>query len=125
MNLPEDIRILFLDDSRRPSTIFGDLIGHEQVHVDHAETYDEFVDLVKKNVEEYDLVSFDHDLGEEGDGARTGHNAAYFMLEHCMNKGKDVPKFSVHSSNSVGGDRIVQMLGKYAENVPIRKVSKL
>lgn len=125
MELPDDIRILFLDDSRNPSTVFGDFIGHEQVHVDHAETYDEFVDLVKKNVEEYDLVSFDHDLGEEGEDARTGHNAAYFMLEHCMNENKQPPKFSVHSSNATGADRIIQMLRKYTEYVPIRKVSKL
>lgn len=125
MELPEDIHILFLDDSRIPSTIFGDFIGHEQVHVDHAETYDEFVDLVKKNVEEYDLVSFDHDLGEEGEGSRTGHNAAYFMLEHCMENNKNIPKFSIHSSNAAGGDRIKQMLEKHTEYVSLRKVSKL
>lgn len=118
MNLPEKMKILFLDDARKPNDVFGPFIEHEDVQVIIATNYDEFVDLVREHDAQFHLVSFDHDLGDEGEQEKTGKDCAYFLLEHCVTNDKPVPKFSVHSSNPSGSDRINQMLSKYSEFVP-------
>lgn len=122
--LPKDLNILFLDDERHPQDVFGQkLVDHDQVNIDVARDYDEFISLVENKLETYHLVSFDHDIGEEGENERTGKDAAYAMLEHAMVNDKKLPKFSVHSSNPAA-DKIIRMLEKYAVFMPIKELKK-
>lgn len=70
--------------------------------------FQEFVDFIKQNGLPK-LISFDHDLGEE----KTGYDCAKWLVEYCMDMKLPLPKFSVHSQNSVGKENIQKLLDNF------------
>lgn len=101
------MKILIVDDIRTPETIFltdATLALYEDVEWDLAVNY--FEAILKLSENEYDVVTLDHDLGEE----KTGYDVANW-LENEVVEGMYVPPvIRVHSSNPVGVTRINQVI---------------
>ncbi len=121
--------ILFLDDIRNPTLIYPASVDTDWVI---AKNYDEFVKVITDNGLPT-LISFDHDLADEhyrpsmyaadghysnyySDGTfreKTGYDCAKWLIEHCLDKNIDLPKWNVHSANPVGRKNIEQLLSNY------------
>ena len=130
---------LFLDDKFLPEQIANlpktnekDRIRYRTYIWKIANTYEEFVNIVKEHGIP-GIVSFDHDLAEEHwdfiytdenwfkqDDAimidydifkiKTGYHAAEWLIEHCSFIGKEMPICLVHSQNEVGRKNIENLL---------------
>lgn len=116
---------LFLDDERFPQTALrGGLVDFDVDLYKNdsdwfiARNYDEFVDYIIKNgMPEY--VSFDHDLADIKYNMgkmsfsyreKTGYDCAKWLADYCYDNGFKLPKYQVHSANSVGKKNIQDYL---------------
>jgi hypothetical protein len=76
-----------------------------------ARTYDEAIKLL--DTELFDIVSFDHDLGDNNVPERTGYTILMKVVQDKVD-GKPVPKeFHVHSANPVGVERMLGVIERY------------
>lgn len=117
---------LFLDDKRVPTDCFGYVrsfcgINPNVYMGDWAvvSSYDEFIHFIIKNGLP-DEISFDHDLADEhyayGGTAndqykeKTGYEAVKWVIKYCITNDLMLPKMYCHSMNTVGRDRINQMI---------------
>jgi hypothetical protein len=96
--------------------------------------YDEFVNTIKlKGLPK--LVSFDHDLSAEHyrpsmydqdkhynryyyDGTfkeKTGYDCAKWLVDYCIEKKLELPRYFVHSMNPIGSDNIIHYLENFKE----------
>lgn len=66
-----------------------------------VKNYEEFIEHINQNGLP-ELISFDHDLGEE----KTGYDCAKWLVEYCLNNKQTLPKYNVHSQNPVGKENI-------------------
>ncbi|SUX46059.1 cyclic-phosphate processing receiver domain-containing protein [Chryseobacterium indoltheticum] len=71
-------------------------------------SYDEFVNFII-HCEWPTFISFDHDLGL----GKTGYDCAKFLVEYCIEKQLNLPKFFVHSQNPVGKLNIESLLKNF------------
>jgi hypothetical protein len=106
---------LWLDDMRNPNLY----MWVEQ----YMPEYEKFVDKivwVKDYVEFVDHITtsglpdeifFDHDLGDAN--APTGHDAAKWLVDYCMENNLDLPEWSIQSANPVGVTNINSLLSNY------------
>lgn len=99
---------LFLDDTRFPAECpsymylrIKDVSIYTEKDWIIVRNYNQFVDYITKNGLP-DLISFDHDLGEEGTNEKTGKDCAKWLVEYCLDNDKKLPQFLVHSINPVG-----------------------
>lgn len=116
---------LYLDDVRIPTE------GDWQV----VRSYDEFISHINLNgLENYELISLDHDLGEgamveyytnvkpnyELDYNRitekTGMDCARFLVAEAMNKKIPLPTVYVHSANPIGSANMMGYINNYFRN---------
>jgi hypothetical protein len=116
---------LYLDDVRIPTE------GKWEV----VKNYDEFVAHINLNgLENYELISLDHDLGEtamveyysnvkpnyELDYKRidekTGMDCAKFLVAEAMNKKIQLPTVYVHSANPIGSANMMGYINNYFRN---------
>lgn len=111
---------LWLDDIRDPNMgVWRDqYIPEYDPKVDEivwVKEYPEFVDYIR----EFgipDEIFFDHDLGDDELG--TGHDAAKWLVNYCMdNGGIDVPRWSIQSANPVGRQNINSILSNYRKSI--------
>lgn len=125
---------LFLDDMRDPwdcASYMHTRIGAKNpIYLEPdwiiARSYNQFV----KTVEEQGIpttVSFDHDLGDEfrfktdkkiiippeeaeidydAYEEKTGYHCAEWLINHCIEKGAQLPEVFIHSANPAGVDNI-------------------
>lgn len=109
---------LYLDDIRFPRMTYPTTSNDDWVI---ARNYDNFVHLLTTRGLPF-IVSFDHDLADEHyfpetDPAnyteKTGMDCAKFMVEYCMNNGKALPKWRVHSANPIGAENIRSYLDAF------------
>ena len=91
------MKVLYVDDIRFPE--YFHQIG---VEITVARTYDEAIQYLG---DEYDVISLDHDLGED----KTGYDIAKYIVENQI----QLNGFRVHSANPVGRFNIVQLLTHY------------
>jgi hypothetical protein len=111
---------LFLDDLREPSDVtWVELPKVEWVIV---RNYHEFVSaILQKDLPA--LISFDHDLAAahyplfhptkipyDSYKEKTGYHCAKWLIDFCLEKKLDLPKFIVHSMNPVGRENIEKLL---------------
>ena len=89
------MQILWIDDMRKPPIQFG--------FCDWATTYADALFFLKNR--KYDLVCFDHDLGEK----HSGYDVAKWMVEHNY----PVCAFHIHSMNPIGTMNMRQLLTHY------------
>ena len=114
---------LYLDDIRKP------LANHWQV----VTNYDEFVSHIRLNgLENYELISLDHDLGEQAMdefynnalpnytlnydnivNEKTGLDCAKWLVAESMTKKIPLPQIYVHSANPIGSANIMGYLNNY------------
>lgn len=128
---------LFLDDVRIPKDAIGLVPSkYNQFYWENdwivVKNYDEFVHYILLNGLP-DFVSFDHDLAdfhydfkpedydnmseEEmilkfGSMEKTGLDCSKFLVDYCIEYGKELPSYLVHSANPSGKENIE----KYLEN---------
>jgi hypothetical protein len=112
---------IYLDDVRTP--IQGDWVV--------VRSYDEFVETVTKiGLENIDLISLDHDLGDSAMmewrtnvyhnykldynniTEKTGMDCAKWLVEQWMNS-RPVVEVKVHSANAIGSANIMGLLNNY------------
>jgi hypothetical protein len=72
--------------------------------------YAEFVDYITISGLP-DKIFFDHDLGNSQ--APTGHDAAKWLVNYCMENNLDLPRWSIQSANPVGITNINSLLSNY------------
>jgi hypothetical protein len=114
---------LYLDDIRKP------LANHWQV----VTNYDEFVSHIRLNgLENYELISLDHDLGEQATNEfykntqpnyilnydniineKTGLDCAKWLVAESMTKKIPLPQIYVHSANPIGSANIMGYVNNY------------
>ena len=95
------MKVLYVDDIRFPEKWHK---NEDEITV--ARTYDEAIQYLG---DEYDVISLDHDLGEE----KTGYDIAKYIVENQLKIGK----VAIHSANPVGRDNIKQLLTHYGYEV--------
>jgi len=102
---------LWLDDLRDPTTTeWIDSIPHGYSVV-WVKTWTEFVDWITINGLP-NCISFDHDLGETID-RKDGKDCANWLVDWCLDRYLELPKWQVHSMNSVGRINITSLLQGY------------
>lgn len=91
------MKVLYVDDIRFPE--YFHQIG---AHITVTRTYVETIKCIDEN---YDVISLDHDLGEE----KTGYDIAKYIVENKIKVGI----IAIHSANPVGRFNIEQLLSHY------------
>lgn len=109
---------LFLDDLRMPI----DCISYMHLRTAHYELYKEewiivrnysdFIFWIEKNGLP-DLISFDHDLGDEYEGHPSGMECAKWLVEYCLDNQLKLPGWLVHSANPAGTENIKGLLTSF------------
>ncbi len=95
------IKKLYIDDIREAPDASWTIVR----------TYDEAINLL--DTEQFDVVSFDHDLGDTNIPERTGYTILMKVVQDKVD-GKPVPKeFLVHSANPVGVERMLGVIERY------------
>lgn len=120
---------LYLDDIRSPRDTYPFTTVEEWTI---ARNYDEFVKIIEARGLPH-IVSFDHDLSfehypfnEPNGGSnnpkvipyesykeKTGMDCAKYLVEFCINRDRNLPKWQVHSANPVGAANIRSYLKSY------------
>lgn len=122
---------LYLDDVRIPTD------GNWEV----VRSYDEFISHIKLNgLENYEVISLDHDLGEsamteyysnvkpyyELDYRRidekTGMDCARFLVAESISKKIPLPQIYVHSANPIGTHNILGYINNYFRNQKLPEI---
>ena len=116
-------RALYLDDLR-PLPEHGHFIEWFTL----VKSFEEFAEhIIEHGLP--DLVSFDHDLHEEhvriasaldwkdfdysACTVGTGYHCAKWLITYCVDTKQPLPYFTVHSANTYGATRIVQLLNNF------------
>lgn len=94
------MKYLFIDDIREPDYFIG-------INTYVARSYGEAIAMLK--TVQFDIVSFDHDLGER----KTGYDIAKYIVKNNI---KLAQGFKIHSANPVGRFNIKQLLTHYGYN---------
>lgn len=122
---------LYLDDVRIPTEGEWEIVRN----------YDEFVVHIKlKGLENYEVISLDHDLGEgamveyytntkpnyELDYNRipekTGMDCARYLVAEAMDKKIPLPTIYVHSANPIGTANMIGYINNYFRNHKLPEV---
>ena len=112
---------LFLDDVRRPEDVKWIELPPGPWGI--VRNYADFV-LAVENRGMPDHISFDHDLADEhykNQGGvkfteKTGYDCVKWLCEYCALFGYRLPKYTVHSLNPVGRDRIIRFMESFRQN---------
>lgn len=132
---------LFLDDVRDPKvciTYMSSKVGPDiNLYLRDwliCRDYEEFVNTIKlKGLPK--LISFDHDLADEhyrpsmynedghysnyyNDGTfkeKTGYDCAKWLVDYCIEKNLELPRYFVHSMNPIGSNNIIYYLENFKE----------
>lgn len=129
--------LIWIDDLRDPHK--GDwLPQYAPEYVDKGsviwvKNYNDFVAWITRNGLP-DMISFDHDLGEDiamdsvSKGvnkkkarmvkreAKSGYDAAKWLVDYTIDNDMDLPMFGVHSANPVGAENIRKLLTNYMKS---------
>ena len=116
---------LYLDDVRTPKDESWIVVRN----------YDEFVAHIRLHgLENYEVISLDHDLGETAMVEyysntkpnfeldynnileKTGYDAAKWLVSESMTKNIPLPQIYVHSANPIGSANIIGYVNNYFRN---------
>ncbi len=117
---------LYLDDVRTPNSENWKVVRN----------YDEFVSHIMLNgLENYEVISLDHDLGEESMyeyytnvknnftlnydnivNEKTGMDCAKYLVSKSMEKGIPLPQIYIHSANPIGSANMMGYINNYLMN---------
>ena len=115
---------IFLDDLRTPDMSHNQSKGLGDLDWIVVRDYDSFVELIKKDFDNINLISFDHDLADFFNGEeRTGKTATDFLINYCLDNDKKFPKnWYVHSDNTSGRANIIGAIVNYLDKVENIKI---
>ena len=112
---------LFLDDLRVPL----DCITYMHLRTPHYELYKQEW-IIVRNYSDFlfwirenglpDLISFDHDLGDEDEGHPSGMECAKWLVEYCLDNQLKLPRWLVHSANPAGAGNIQGLLTSFEKS---------
>jgi len=105
------MKILFLDDEAVRHEMFDLLMGSEH-EIWHAHNFNQFLKQLARG-DRFDVISFDHDLGERFDGNDCAKELVRLVSARWPSE------CWVHSWNPVGAERIVSTLT--AAGIPTRR----
>lgn len=133
--------LLWLDDIRDPFTpiendggswlVFSPL--QDPYQVEWVKSYNEFINWIKANGLP-DAICFDHDLGMEVAIAarnkgmskrqsrklkqeeKTGYDCAKWLVDYCIDNGKQLPLWNIQSANPVGKENINGLLTNFKKH---------
>jgi hypothetical protein len=114
---------IFLDDIRIPSMSHNVDKG---LGVDYSDKnkwvivrdYFDFIDLVDKNFDKINLISFDHDLACYKDGVEyTGKSAVDYLIDYCLDNNKNFPDWYAHTDNTSGKRNIIGAVLNFLDKV--------
>jgi len=75
--------------------------------------YPEFIKIIKDNYKQNnalpEIISFDHDIGED----YTGKDCAKWFIDFCIDNKLEIPKIKIHSLNPVGKQNIANLFSDY------------
>ena len=113
---------LYLDDVRKPTDNSWQVVTN----------YNQFVSHIRLNgLENYEVISLDHDLGEEAMNEfynnalpnyklnydnineKTGYDCAKWLVAESMTKNIPLPQIYVHSANPIGSANIMGYVNNY------------
>ena len=123
---------LYLDDVRTPNSENWKVVRN----------YDEFVSHIMLNgLENYEVISLDHDLGEESMyeyytnvknnftlnydnivNEKTGMDCAKYLVAKSMEKGIPLPQIYIHSANPIGSANMMGYINNYFRNCKLPEV---
>jgi len=126
---------LFLDDVRNPSDCVYYMYTPIYTSVEWiiVRDYNSFVETIEK-LGLPEIISFDHDLADEHYSPemytesyddlyeefkeKTGYDCAKWLVNHCMDNNKELPKvILVHSMNPVGRKNIQSYIESYKRSI--------
>ena len=131
--------LLWLDDIRNPHIgdwlmAYAPQFAYGEGEVVWVKNFDDFVSHIKfKGIP--DMVSFDHDLGEDvarekvrmGTSKRqarkqkketkSGFDCAKWLVDYCIDNKIQIPHFGVHSANPVGAENIRGLLNNAMKHI--------
>lgn len=110
---------IFLDDERQTTFVKNKMGKYYPVNWVVIRNYFDFVKFVDENFDQINLVSFDHDISSFDDNGKefTGKDAADYIIEKCLDTGKQFPNFFVHTANPVGRPNIIGAILNYLRHV--------
>lgn len=105
--------LLWLDDLREPNTYFISKYNPIECDINEldiiwAKTEHEFMQHIQMNGLP-NGICFDHDLGTGG----SGYECTKFLVEYCLGRNLDIPKYSIQSMNPIGKQAIDNLLFNY------------
>ncbi|MEI8205105.1 MAG: cyclic-phosphate processing receiver domain-containing protein [Bacteroidota bacterium] len=109
---------LFLDDCRIPSDSAKYM---RQRNIDSSiylknwiivRSYNEFVEWIEQNGLP-DVISFDHDLGND----LSGMDCAKWLINYCLDNCKSLPLYAVHSANPPGAANIEGLFKSFQKSI--------
>jgi hypothetical protein len=122
--------ILFLDDIRPVSMIFGMIPDHisnkipTNRQITLVKSYEEFIlYIINRGIP--DFVSFDHDLSYEhyesnksceNFNEKTGYDCVKWLIDHCLENKLRFPDYYVHSMNIIGKENIDDVISSYKKH---------
>ncbi len=105
---------IMIDDERDPldiKNLMGKYFVNDWVVV---RNYPDFTKLVDKNIDNINIVSFDHDLACIVDGEeKTGKNCADYLIDKYMENNLEFPSWFVHTQNTEGRKNIISKILTY------------
>lgn len=106
--------MLFLDDERFPIDAFAPMLGKQNSVYLNPEwkivrNYSQFVRVIVDPEYMTELISFDNDLGAELEG----YDCAKFLVDYCLENNLKLPKYLVHSGNTVARENIITLLSRF------------
>ena len=126
---------LFLDDIRDPGDVVSYLKDTDYLKLkwEVVRSYEEFTAFVEKKFAKTgslpDLITFDHDLGNEHYShtsgtipyeefrEKTGYDCAKWLVDFCIDKNLPLPTYKVHSMNPVGAKNIISYFENFKKHV--------
>ena len=106
------MRLLWLDDMRNP---FDTEMNWVEKYISNfngetiwAKNYYDFVEWITENGLP-DIIAFDHDLG----CSKSGHDAAKWLIDYCIDNKCNTPDWVVQSSNPPGRENIDGILTSF------------
>ena len=105
--------LLWVDDARNPfkdDWLTFSPIGRS-CRVVWVQSYQETIDFLEN--EWPNAICLDHDLGEE----KSGYDIAKYIVNRCIDEGKELPLFASQSANPVGRENIMRLLSNYQKQL--------